>query len=152
METLRERLRLQRFLKTRKGWLCYFNPFPCCLSLARAGSFVKAVAIQFLLFSLFGWGGIPLGVMGGRWSWAKLNMWDRSLYRRAHNVCGRFLSGFPCRSASHCRRLFVHHWIPSFQTKRPLLAIATICTSLVLQDIFINWKMVGAARNRASHP
>ena len=25
-------------------------------------------------------------------------------------------------------------------------AIATICTSLVLQDIFINWKLVGAAK------
>src|SRR3972149_2535163 len=35
---------------------------------------------------------------------------------------------------------------PLFTLKGHYFAIATICTSLVLQDIFINWKWVGAAK------
>jgi len=35
---------------------------------------------------------------------------------------------------------------PLFRLKGHYFAIATICTSLVLQDIFINWKLVGAAK------
>jgi branched-chain amino acid transport system permease protein len=35
---------------------------------------------------------------------------------------------------------------PLFRLKGHYFAIATICTSLVLQDVFINWKLVGGAK------
>jgi len=54
---IKGRLRLQRFLKTRKGWLCYFNPFPCCLSLARGGILCQGGGDSVPPFSLF-WDGV----------------------------------------------------------------------------------------------
>ncbi len=65
MEKLKDALDFSDFSKAERIGLVIFSVFLISFPWLGAGSFVKAVMIQFLLFSLFGMGWNTIGGYGG---------------------------------------------------------------------------------------
>ena len=104
--------------------------------------------IQFLLFSLFGMGWNTIGGYGGQVELGKAQYVGIGAYTVAlimvwWNI--PFWVSMPIGILIAVGYSFIIGY-PLFRLKGHYFAIATICTSLVLQDIFVNWKLVGGAK------
>jgi branched-chain amino acid transport system permease protein len=110
-----------------------------------AGSFVKVVLIQF--FSSFRDGMNTIGGYGARWNckaqYVGIGAYTVALMMVWWNI--PFWVSMPMGVLIAIGYSFIIGY-PLFRLKGHYFAIATICTSLVLQDVFINWKLVGAAK------
>ena len=148
MEALRDAFDFGDFSKPERVGFAIFTFLLLVFPWLGAGSFVKAVAIQFLLFSLFGMGWNTIGGYGGQVELGKAQYVGIGAYTVALAMVWwkiPFWASMPIGILIAIGYSFIIGY-PLFRLKGHYFAIATICTSLVLQDIFINWKLVGAAK------
>ena len=148
MEAIKDALNFKDFTRAERIGLLLFSLFLLAFPLLGAGSFVKAVMIQFLLFSLFGMGWNTIGGYGGQVELGKAQYVGIGAYTVALTMVWwklPFWVSMPIGVLLAIGYSFLIGY-PLFRLKGHYFAIATICTSLVLQDIFVNWKLVGAAK------
>jgi branched-chain amino acid transport system permease protein len=148
MEKLKDALDFRDFSRAEKIGLVVFSVFLLAFPWLGAGSFVKAVMIQFLLFSLFGMGWNTIGGYGGQVELGKAQYVGIGAYTVSLLMVWwgiPFWISMPIGIIIAVGYSFMIGY-PLFRLKGHYFAIATICTSLVLQDIFTNWKFVGAAK------
>jgi branched-chain amino acid transport system permease protein len=148
METLKDAFDFSDFSKTERIVLILFTLFLLVFPWLGTGSFVKAVMIQFLLFSIFGMGWNTIGGYGGQVELGKAQYVGIGAYTVALAMVWwkmPFWASMPIGVLIALGYSFIIGY-PLFRLKGHYFAIATICTSLVLQDIFINWKLVGAGK------
>jgi branched-chain amino acid transport system permease protein len=148
METIRDALNFKDFSKTERVCFFLFSLFLLLFPWLGSGSFVKAVMIQFLLFSLFGMGWNTIGGYGGQVELGKAQYVGIGAYTVALLMVWWKVPYWVSMPIGVCIAIGYSFIIgyPLFRLKGHYFAIATICTSLVLQDIFVNWKLVGAAK------
>ena len=136
------------FSRAERIGLLIFSLFLIIFPWIGASSFLKAVMIQFLLFSLFGMGWNSIGGYGGQvelgqaqyvgigaYTVALMMVWWKVPFWLSMPLGVLIAVGYSCIIG-----------YPLFRLRGHYFAIATICTSLVLKDIFENWKLVGAAK------
>jgi branched-chain amino acid transport system permease protein len=148
METIKDAFNFRDFSRAEQIGLIILSLFLLLFPFLGAGSFVKAVMIQFMLFSLFGMGWNTIGGYGGQVELGKAQYVGIGAYTVALTMVWwkiPFWFSMPIGVLLAIGYSFMIGY-PLFRLKGHYFAIATICTSLVLQDIFINWKMVGAAK------
>src|SRR4030066_919647 len=148
MDTLKDALDFRDFSKAERIGLLLFSIFLLVFPWLGTGSFVKAVMIQFLLFSLFGMGWNTIGGYGGQVELGKAQYVGIGAYTVALTMVWwkvPFWVSMPIGVLIALGYSFIIGY-PLFRLKGHYFAIATICPSLVLQDLFINWKLVGAAK------
>lgn len=148
MEVLRDVFDFRDFSKTERTGLFWVTLLLLVFPWLGMGSFVKAVMIYFLLFSLFGMGWNVIGGYGGQvelgqaqyvglgaytvalmMGWWKVPFWVSMPIGVLIAIGYSFLVGYPL-----------------FRLKGLYFAGATFGTSLILQRIFISWKLVGATK------
>jgi len=111
-------------------------------------SFGMAVMIQFLLFSLFGMGWNTIGGYGGQVELGKAQYVGIGAYTVAVLMVRwdvPYWVSMPLGVLIALGYSFLIGY-PLFRLRGHYFAIATIATSLVLQDLFTNWDFVGAAK------
>ena len=148
MEKVKDALDFTDFSGVERFVLVVFSIFLLAFPWLGAGSFVKAVMIQFLLFSLFGMGWNTIGGYGGQVELGKAQYVGIGAYTVSVSMVWwniPFWISMPIGVLIALGYSFMIGY-PLFRLKGHYFAIATICTSLVLQDIFTNWKLVGAAK------
>jgi branched-chain amino acid transport system permease protein len=148
MEKLKDALDFSDFSRAERIGLAVFSLFVLVFPWLGAGSFVKSVMIQFLLFSLFGMGWNTIGGYGGQVELGKaqyvgIGAYTVSLMTIWWNV--PFWLSMPVGILIALGYSFIIGY-PLFRLKGHYFAIATICTSLVLMDVFVHWKLVGGAK------
>jgi branched-chain amino acid transport system permease protein len=148
METLRDAFDFKDFSRAERIGFVVFTLFLLVFPWLRTESSVTVAMISFLLFSLFGMGWNAIGGYGGQVElgnaqyvgigaytvalmmvWWKVPFWISMPIGVLVTMGYSFMIGYPL-----------------FRLKRTYFTIATICTSLVLQEIFVNWRLVGAAK------
>jgi len=148
MEKLKDAFDFRDFSRAEQVGFIIFSIFLLLFPWLGAGSFVKAVMIQFLLFSLFGMGWNTIGGYGGQVDLGKAQCVGIGAYTVALTMVWwkiPFWVSMPMGILLAVGYSFMIGY-PLFRLKGHYFAIATIATSLVLQDIFANWKLVGAAK------
>jgi len=148
METLKDAFSLNDFSKAERIAFGLLAVGLLLFPWLGAGSFVKTVLIQFLLFSLFGMGWNTVGGYGGQVDLGEAQYVGIGAYAVALATAWwnlPYWASMPAGVLIAVAYSFVIGY-PLFRLKGHYFAIATICTSLVLQDIFINWKLIGAAK------
>ena len=148
MDTLKDVFDFRDFSKVEQVVLVLFSLFLLVFPWLGTGSFVKVVMIQFLLFSLFGMGWNTIGGYGGQVELGKAQYVGIGAYSVALMMVWwkiPFWVSMPIGVLIAIGYSFMIGY-PLFRLKGHYFAIATICTSLVLQYIFINWKLFGAAK------
>jgi branched-chain amino acid transport system permease protein len=112
------------------------------------GSFAQAVMIQFLVFCLYGLGWNLIGGYGGQVALGQAKNVGMAAYTVALlNVRWDvpFWFSTPLGVIIATVESFVLGYF-LFRLKGHYFAIATICVSLVWQQLFINWDFIGGAR------
>src|SRR4030042_5912109 len=153
MDPLKDVFDFREFSKAERIGLLLFSIFLFVFPWLGTGSFVKAVMIQFLLFSLFGMGWNTIGGYGGQVGLGKAQYVGIGAYTVALMMVWwniPFWVSMPMGVLIAIGYSFIIGY-PLFRLKGHYFAIATICTSLVLQDVFINWKLVGGAKGIEIH-
>ena len=148
MEALKDAFDFRDFSKAERIGLALFTILLLVFPWLGFGSFFRVVMIQFLLFSLFGMGWNTIGGYGGQVELGKAQYVGIGAYTVALTMVWwkvPFWVSMPIGVLIALGYSFIIGY-PLFRLKGHYFAIATICTSLVLQDIFINWKLVGAAK------
>ena len=148
METLKHAFDFKNFSTTERTVFGLFTIFLIIFPWLGAGSFTKVVLIQFLLFSIFGMGWNTIGGYGGQVELGKAQYVGIGAYSVALMMVWwsiPFWVSMPVGILLAIGYSLIIGY-PLFRLRGHYFAIATICTSLVLQDIFINWKLVGAAK------
>ena len=148
MEKLKDAFDFSDFSKAERLCLAIFSVFLLAFPWIGAGSFVKTVMIQFLLFSMFGMGWNTIGGYGGQVELGKAQYVGIGSYTVALMMVWwqiPFWISMPIGILIALGYSFIIGY-PLFRLKGHYFAIATICTSLVLKDIFDNWNLVGAAK------
>ena len=148
MEKLKDAFDFRDFSRAEQVGFTIFSIFLLLFPWLGAGSFVKAVMIQFLLFSFFGMGWNTIGGYGGQVDLGKAQCVGIGAYTVALTMVWwkiPFWVSMPMGILLAVGYSFMIGY-PLFRLKGHYFAIATIATSLVLQDIFANWKLVGAAK------
>lgn len=110
--------------------------------------FAKTVMINFLLFSIWGMGWNAIGGYGGQVALGNAQYVGIGAYTTAMLL---LLGNVPFWISAPIGMLLAVCWsfflaYPLFRLRGHYFAIATISVSLVLQNIFLNWKFVHAAR------
>ena len=111
-------------------------------------SFTQAVMIQFLIFCLYGLGWNLIGGYGGQVALGQAKNVGMSAYTVALLMIWwkvPFWLGTPLGIVVATIESFILGYF-LFRLKGHYFAIATICVSLVWQQLFINWEWIGGAR------
>jgi branched-chain amino acid transport system permease protein len=112
------------------------------------GSFAQAVMIQFLIFCLYGLGWNLIGGYGGQVALGQAKNVGMSAYTVALLMVWwdvPFWFSTPLGVIIATVESFILGYC-LFRLKGHYFAIATICVSLVWQQLFINWDLIGGAR------
>jgi len=111
-------------------------------------AFTQAVMIQFLIYSLYGLGWNLIGGYGGQVALGQAKNVGMSAYTVALLMVWwkvPFWVSMPLGIVvATVESFFLGYFL--FKLKGHYFAIATICVSLVWQQLFINWEWVGGAR------
>jgi len=123
--------------------LCLF-----VVPLVTHSGFLVAVLIQYLFFSLLGMAWNMIGGYGGQVSFGMaqyvgIGAYTTALFLKWWDI--PFWISMPAGALlAACWALIIGR--PLFRLRGHYFAIATIAISLILQDIFRNWQLVGASR------
>jgi branched-chain amino acid transport system permease protein len=112
------------------------------------GSFAQAVMIQFLIFCLYGLGWNLIGGYGGQVALGQAKNVGMSAYTVAVLMVWwdvPFWFSTPLGVIIATVESFILGYF-LLRLKGHYFAIATICVSLVWQQLFINWELIGGAR------
>ena len=112
------------------------------------GSFAQAVMIQFLIFCLYGLGWNLIGGYGGQVALGQAKNVGMSAYTVALFMVWwdvPFWFSTPLGVIIATVESFILGYF-LLRLKGHYFAIATICVSLVWQQLFINWDLIGGAR------
>jgi branched-chain amino acid transport system permease protein len=112
------------------------------------GSFAQAVMIQFLIFCLYGLGWNLIGGYGGQVALGQAKNVGMSAYTVALLMVWwdvPFWFSTPLGVIIATVESFILGYF-LLRLKGHYFAIATICVSLVWQQLFINWELIGGAR------
>jgi branched-chain amino acid transport system permease protein len=148
MEAIKDTFDFSDFPRSERIGFLLFSVFLLIAPQLIRSSFGRVVLIQFLLFSLYGMGWNTIGGYGGQVALGKAQYVGISAYTVAMMM---ILGNIPFWISMPIGVILAVIWsfiigYPLFRLKGHYFAIATICVSLVLQDIFRNWEFVGGVR------
>jgi len=154
METLRNAFDFSDFPRIDLIVVGVVAVFLVVFPLVPHSSFAMATMIQFLMFSLYGMGWNTIGGYGGQVDLGKAQYLGIGAFTTAVMLIRwdvPFWISMPIGVGLAVAWSFIIGY-PLFRLTGHYFAIATIATSLVLQDIFAVWDFVGAARGSEISP
>lgn len=154
METLKDALDFSDFPRQDRLVACGVGAFLLVFPAFPHSAFAMATMIQFLMFSLYGMGWNTIGGYGGQVDLGKAQYVGIGAYTTTVMLIRWDVPFWISMPVGMCFAIIWSFIIgyPLFRLKGHYFAIATIATSLVLQDLFEVWNFVGAARGLEISP
>ena len=148
MRALKDALSFKDLPVSERIGFAIFVIFCLVFPWATKGSFAQAVMIQFLIFCLYGLGWNLIGGYGGQVALGQAKNVGMSAYTVALFMVWwdvPFWFSTPVGVIIATVESFILGYF-LLRLKGHYFAIATICVSLVWQQLFVNWELIGGAR------